>query len=126
MKKILFIISVLIAVFSCNKSDETDIWKQLEDKERAEALELLCTRINRNISSMQVLVSALDSNDCVTNVIKMMDGGKDAGYMLTFAKHGSVPLYHDSNSAEIYTLSRTSIPRFLPVRSLHAVLTCLS
>ena len=103
MKKIMFIISVLITVCSCNKSDVPDIWKQLEDKEQSEALELLCTQINRNISSMQVLVSALDSNDCVTNVIKMMDRGKDAGYMLTFAKHGSVPLYHDSKAFDTYT-----------------------
>ena len=94
MKKLLLFAALFAAVLSCESYDDSALWKELAEQGRRDKMETLCNQMNTNISSIQTMVSALNSDDKISDVIKIMDNGKDAGYMLVFTKSGSAALYH--------------------------------
>ena len=100
MKKLFTIFfAALLAIVSCNRYDE--IWEQLRDhEERIQKLEALCNKLNSNIEAMQAVLAALEQNDYVTDVVKVVENGIEVGYSITFAKGGTVTLYHGSNGAD--------------------------
>jgi hypothetical protein len=59
--------------------------------------------MNTNISSLKTIVSAISAEDRISDVIKIMEDGKDAGYMLVFVNSGSAALYHWTDVNEGYT-----------------------
>ena len=92
---------MLAAAISCNRFDDSAIWDELNDhKERIEKLEEACNRLNANISAMQKILEALSQNDYVTDVVKIMEDGVEVGYSLTFAKGGTVTIYHGSDGVD--------------------------
>ena len=94
MRKLLAIV-LLLTVVSCSKFDDSDIWNKLNEHEsRIEKLETFCNQINTNISSLQALVTALQNNDYISNIAPIMEGDKEIGYTITFAKSGSITIYH--------------------------------
>ena len=103
MKKFLLFAALFATAVACDSYDDSAIWEEIAQQNRRQALETLCNQMNTNISSIQTLVSALDSDDRVSDVIKIMENGKDAGYMLIFAKAGSAALYHWTDVNEGYT-----------------------
>ena len=85
MKKIITcMIFGLLSLISCTEYDEIAIWNKSEYIDsRLTALEELCSRMNTNITSLQLIVEALQGNDYVTGKISRMlrvSGYISAGY----------------------------------------------
>ena len=99
MKKLFTILSfVLLLPISCTRFDDSAIWEELlNHKERIEKLEAECNRLNTNINSLQTILEALQTNDYVTDIVKIMEDGVEVGYSITFAKGGTVTIYHGTN-----------------------------
>ena len=101
MKRYIYIILAVISLVACEKNDINKIWEQLRDHEaRIQKLEALCNKLNSNIEAMQAVLTALEQNDYVTDVVKVVENGIEVGYSLTFAKGGTVTIYHGSNGAD--------------------------
>ena len=100
MQKILTILLTLaIVAVSCQHED---IWEELRDHEqRIEQLEKQCRELNSNVIAMQTVLAALQTNDYVTEVMKVVENGVEVGYSLTFAKAGTVTLYHGTDGADV-------------------------
>ena len=101
MKKLFTILSfVLLMAISCTRFDDSAIWEELlNHKERIEKLEAECNRLNANINSLQTILEALQTNDYVTDIVKIMEDGVEVGYSITFAKSGTVTIYHGTNGS---------------------------
>ena len=65
-----------------------------------EQLQKLCNQMNTNISSLQVIVAALQNNDYVQSIVPLMDNGKEVGYTITFTKSGAVNIYHGKDGKD--------------------------
>ena len=99
MKKLLIIITTILSIISCTNLDE--VWEELRDhEERIQKLEALCNKLNSNIEAVQTILAALQQNDYVTDIVKVMEDGVEMGYSITFAKGGTVTIYHGSNGAD--------------------------
>ena len=98
MKKyILLLLSVITTLISCSTFDHKVIWEQLRDhEERIQKLEALCNQLNSNVEAIQTILTALESNDYVTDIVKMMEDGAEIGYSITFAKGGTINIYRGS------------------------------
>ena len=78
-----------------------DIWNELRDHEqRIEQLEQQCRELNSNIEAVQAILAAVQQNDYVTEVMKIMEDGVEVGYSITFAKAGTITIYHGANGAD--------------------------
>ena len=94
---------MLLALVSCSKFDDSSIWEELKEHEsRILKLETLCNQMNTNVTSLQTIVTALQENDYVKNIAPILENGKEIGYSITFAKNGSITIYHgkDGNDGE--------------------------
>lgn len=101
MKKILFFALALLAVVACSKFDDSAIWEELNKHEdRIVKLETLCNQMNTNITSLQTIIIALQSNDYVVNIAPIMEGNKEIGYTITFAKSGSITIHHGKDGKD--------------------------
>ena len=90
--------SLLLAVSACQHED---IWNELRDHEqRIEQLEKLCRELNSNVEAIQTILTALEQNDYVTDIVKVMEDGVEVGYSITFAKGGTVAIYHGSDGTD--------------------------
>ena len=99
MKKVFIIITAILSAISCTNLDE--VWAELRDhEERIQRLETLCNKLNSNIEAMQAVLTALEQNDYVTDIVKVVENGIEVGYSITFAKGGTVTIYHGSNGAD--------------------------
>ena len=73
-------------------NDTNDRIDNLEN--RVGALEELCGQFNTNITSLQIIVAALQQNDYITSVLPLEKDGEVIGYSLLFSKSGAVTIYH--------------------------------
>ena len=74
MKKVFIIITAIISIISCPNLDE--VWNELRDhEERIQKLAALCNKLNSNIEAMQAVLTALEQNDYVTDVVKVVENG---------------------------------------------------
>ena len=97
----MLVVLSLIIVVACNKSDDSAIWEELNKHEdRIVKLETLCNQMNTNITSLQTIIIALQSNDYVVNIAPIMEGNKEIGYTITFAKSGSITIYHGKDGKD--------------------------
>ena len=97
---IAILLTFLTAATSCTRFDDSAIWEELlNHRERIEKLEAECNRLNTNVEALQGILAALQGNDYVTNVTKIMEDGVEVGYTLTFAKGGNVTIYHGANGS---------------------------
>ena len=93
IKKLFAFIAALAVCFSCY--DDSKIWDTLNDHEsRIYELEQLCKQMNTNISSLQKIVESLQKNEYVTNVVAVVEGGVEVGYIFTFSGGNKVTVYH--------------------------------
>ena len=100
MKKLFTILctSLLLTVSACQHED---IWNELRDHEqRIEQLEKLCRELNSNVEAMQTILTAVQQNDYVTEVMKIMESGVEVGYSITFAKGGTINVYHGTDGSD--------------------------
>ena len=94
----LFCIAVMLLVAGCQHED---IWDKLNDHEqRIEQLEKLCRELNSNVEALQTILAAVQANDYVTDVMKVVENGVEVGYSLTFAKGGTITIYHGKDGAD--------------------------
>ena len=94
-------IVIAVAVSSCSKFDDTEIWDKLNDHEsRITALEELCKQMNTNINALQTLVEALEKRDYVTNVSPVRKDGEVIGYTISFADSDTITIYHGENGKD--------------------------
>ncbi len=91
-------------IFAGGCSDEYDdsaLSGRVDNLEnRVAKLEELCRQMNTNISSLQTIVTALQANDYITSCTPLMENGTQIGYTLTFAKSGSIVIYHGQNGKD--------------------------
>ena len=93
--------AVVATLVSCAKFDYESILEQLRDhEERIERLETECVRLNRNIEAIQIILEALKENDYITDIVKIMEDEVEVGYSITFAKSGTITIYHGADSAD--------------------------
>lgn len=95
---------MILMVAGCTKFDDSEILSRLKDhEERIARLETLCDQINTNISSINVIIKALEGKDYVTAVIPIKIGDKVQGYTIKFQNSGDVTIYNvkDENNPAI-------------------------
>lgn len=63
-------------------------WKAFEE------LKKICNEMNTNIQSLQTIIEAMEAGDYIVSCTPLMENGKQIGYTITFAKGGSVVIYH--------------------------------
>ena len=102
MKKLFAIFVAMCSLaIGCQRFDYNAVLDQLRDHEnRIEQLETECKRLNSNIEAMQALLQAVQSNDYVTEVTKLIEDGIEVGYSIRFAKGGAVTIYHGSKGED--------------------------
>lgn len=102
MRRLLHIfVFVLATAASCSPYDDTAVLEQLRDhEERIQKLEVLCAQLNSNMEAIQTILAALESNDYVTDIVKMMEDGAEIGYSISFAKGGTINIYHGRSGAD--------------------------
>lgn len=89
------------SMVSCVNFDDSEIWDKLnEHEQRIKELEEVCGRLNANIDALQAVIIALQENDYVTGVTKICDDGVEIGYSLSFAKGGTVTIYHGQDGKD--------------------------
>ena len=99
MKKLSLLLLTLTVCFftACHK----DIWAELENlDQRVTKLEELCKEMNTNITSLQTIVSVLQSNDFITGVVEIKKDGEIVGYTITFGKHDPITIYHGQDGKD--------------------------
>ena len=60
----------------------------------------LCNQMNKNITSLQEIVSALKKNDYLISCNPLMENGVELGYILQFDKYGSIVIYHGKDGSD--------------------------
>ena len=77
MKKFLYITIALLSIWSCAQFDDSKIWDEFKNYyDRLEKVEAACDLMNSNISALQAIVTALQSNDYVTGVAEIVEDGE--------------------------------------------------
>ena len=99
MKKIITIALTFLSLVSCTNLDE--VWEELrEHEERIEKLEALCNKLNSNVEAIQTILTALEQNDYITGLVKIMEDGVEVGYSISFAKSGTITIYHGTDGSD--------------------------
>ena len=99
MRKFITIILAFLSAIACTNLDQ--VWEELrEHEERIERLEAECLRLNSNIEALQTVLDAMQANDYITAITKIEEGGVEIGYSITFAKSGTVNIYHGTDGAD--------------------------
>lgn len=106
-KTIIFaLLTATIVITSCNKKDEErDLWNSLwrevtQTDARLGKLETICTEINTNISSLQIIIEAQQTGTSITKITPIMKDGAEIGYEITFSDGKSVTIYHGKDGAK--------------------------
>ena len=102
MKKLMTfaIVTMAIVLSSCKYNDD-DIWNSMHNLEdRVAKLEELCKQMNTNVSSLQTIVTALQSNDYITGITPIVENGKEIGYTIKFAKSNPIVIYNGKDSSD--------------------------
>ena len=100
MRKLIAIFSIimLLAVTACQHED---LWDKLNEHEaRIEQLEKLCRELNSNVEAVQAIITAVQGQDYVTEIMKVVENGVETGYSITFAKGGTITIYHGTNGSD--------------------------
>ena len=99
MKKLhLLLLSVTLCLFS---ACHNDIWNAIDGLDsRVTKLEELCKEMNTNITSLQTIVSVLQSNDFITGIVEIKKNGEVIGYTITFGKHDPITIYHGQDGKD--------------------------
>ena len=90
-------LAVALLATGCSKELESRV-DQLEN--RVTAVENAVSKINQNISNLNDLVTALQNNDYVTDVVDVKnEAGEVIGYKISFSKRGTITIYHGKDGA---------------------------
>ena len=93
--RLLTLLLIVPIVFGCNKFDDSNLWNSINSlNNRVEQLETICDKMNTNISSLQSIVQALQTNDAVKSVTILPDG---EGYTINFVSGKTINIYNGRN-----------------------------
>lgn len=103
-KKLLILITAACCLLSCTDG----LWNAIEDLNnkykdldgRVSRLEELCKEMNTNIAALQTLVNVMLGNDYIVSITPIMKEDKEIGYVITFAIHDPITIYHGQNGAD--------------------------
>ncbi len=88
-----------LMLLGCSKLN--DLSSKVDDIDaRLVKLENLCAQMNKDITSLQTVVRALEDRDYVTSVEPITEDGKEIGYRINFTKSGSVTIYHGKDGSD--------------------------
>ena len=100
MRLKLFIPLLILAAVSCQRFDYSEVWDKFQEHEqRIEMLENRCNEMNSNISALQTVLKAMQESDYITDVSRITENGIEVGYSITFAKSGTVAIYHGTDGS---------------------------
>lgn len=96
MKNVYLIVGFFILLASsCKEYDDIAQWNMVNKQEqRLTALEELCSQMNTNIQALHDLIGASINGDYILNVSPILKEGVEIGYTITFAKSGTITIYH--------------------------------
>lgn len=96
MKNVYLIVGFFILLASaCKEYDDIAQWNMANNQEqRLTALEELCSQMNTNIIALHDLIGASINGDYILNVSPILKEGVEIGYTITFAKSGTITIYH--------------------------------
>ena len=103
LKFFAFALLALMMPVACDQLEEAanDVDSRITAlEERVTALEELCKEMNSNISSLQSIVTAMQTGDYITSVTPITTDGKTVGYTITFAKGDPITIYHGQDGAD--------------------------
>lgn len=83
-----------IGFVGCEYDDSELVGRVDNLEQRVLTLEQLCQQMNTNITAMQAIVNALQTQDAITSVTPITEGSKTIGYTITFAKGEPITIYH--------------------------------
>ncbi|MDR2146682.1 MAG: hypothetical protein LBE91_09530 [Tannerella sp.] len=90
-KNLIIYLSVILFAGSCNNYDDTALWNQVNKNAEAIAeLKAWQAEVNGNIAALQGIVTALQNNDFVTQVIPVTT--PPGGYTIRFSKSGEITI----------------------------------
>ncbi len=93
--RLLKLLLIVPMIFGCNKFDDSHLWDSINSlNNRVERLETICDKMNANISSLQTIVQALQTNDGVKSVTSLPNG---EGYTINFVSGKSINIYNGRN-----------------------------
>ena len=90
--------TILLLLVGCIDDEFVNRLDNLE--ERVSKLEELCREMNTNISSLQTIVTALQTNDYVTAVTPIIEAGKTVGYTISFVNSDPITIYHGKDGKD--------------------------
>ena len=100
MKRRVFLY-ILLALLPVMSSCHKEIWDKLNDHEaRIARLEALCNQYNTTINSLQVLLSSMQSNNWIKDVIPVSENGLTIGYVITFMHGDPITIYNGQNGQD--------------------------
>lgn len=95
--RLLTLLLIVPILYGCNKFDDSNLWNSINSlNNRVERLETICDKMNTNISSLQSIVQALQTNDAVKSVTFLPDGD---GYTINFVSRKTINIYNGRNGA---------------------------
>lgn len=99
MKRLItFCIMAICTAVSCCKFDDSAIWDKLNDHEsRITYLEEVCKKMNTDILNLQIIVTALETNDYIVNASPLATGD---GYTFIFKSGKSVVIYNGKDGVD--------------------------
>lgn len=65
-----------------------------------EELKKFCNELNTNIQSIKTIIEAMEAGDYIVSCTPLMENGKQIGYTITFAKGGSIVIYHGKDGQD--------------------------
>ena len=96
-----FLLYILLALLPVVSSCHKEIWNKLKDHEaRIARLEALCNQYNTTINSLQVLLSSMQSNNWIKDVIPVSENGLTIGYVITFMHGDPITIYNGQNGQD--------------------------
>ena len=94
----LFVSAAMVLSAGCGTYDDSGIKSELDGlKNRVAALEVLCERINGNVSSLQTLLEAVRQQESIVSVTDLPD---KAGYAVLFTSGKTIYLYNGVNGKD--------------------------
>ena len=100
--KVIYLTVLGFLAVSCY--DDSALWNSMEEYEnRLASLESKYETLNGEISSLKTLVSAFQQGDYITSVSPIKENGKEIGYEITFATHGTISILHGQDAVPATT-----------------------
>lgn len=99
MKKLVYLTLVLpmLLLAGC-KYDDSLLTSRVDDLDkRVTSLEEICNHLNTNVTSLQTLVTVMQTGDYITSINTIYENGEPIGYTISFAKSASITIYHGKN-----------------------------